>query len=383
MKKKIPLEGTLVDYPPSELLSFILREKKTGALTLQNKSVSKCIYFKDGDVMFAASTNGDYRLGRLLLKKGKITKEQYNKSLGLLARNKKRLGDILLESGHITPPDLFQSLRYQSRKIVSDVLAWEEGRFSFQEGFLPEGVTKLNIKTDEVIRENAERMSAEANTAFIDKVNMLYEKLDTLSYHEILGVDTNARASDIRRKYLEKVKEFHPDRYFHLTDSSITAKLAAIIAVINMANDTLSDDKSRMEYKSLLVKGIQKNKSINNVLIAEEQFKKGLCEFRSSSFAKAIGLFQWAARLHPENASYWSYLSSALSSTGQYKEAEEAVQKAIGLEPYNAEYYVHLGLIYIQDGMIKKARQQFETALEWDPANKKANEELEKLRQKR
>ncbi|MBI4654943.1 MAG: DnaJ domain-containing protein [Nitrospirae bacterium] len=387
MEIEIPAKGTLKDYPLPKLLSCFSKDKKTGTLTLHNNNLSKHIYIKDGYAMSASPSEKDDRLGRLFLKEGRITTEQYSKAVGLLAMANKRIGDILLELGYITPPELFHALSLQTKKIISGAFLWEEGFFSFEENLLPRNIIDLKIKIDALVNEwndKLEKTKTDEKTAFIEKVSELYKKTASLSHYEIFAIPVKASSSEIKKKYLEMVKYFHPDRYLSILDDSIKDKLTAIITAINAAYDVLSDEAKRLDYDSILLRKWQKNTANTSVVNAEEQFKRGFIEFKKGNFWGAVDFFQWATRLNPKKAAYLYYLSLSLKNIPQrHKEAEESILKAIDFEPYNANYYVCLGSIYLQAGINKRAKHQFETALKWDPTNEKAKEGLEKLREKK
>ena len=225
----------------------------------------------------------------------------------------------------------------------------------------------------------------EEDSAFIQKVNQFYENINRFTYYDALGINTNvSSAAEIKEAYLKMVKAYHPDRHNDLSDPSTKDKLTALFTLINKAYNTLSDETKRAEYNASLLKRIPGRTTGKETLRAEEQFKRGLEEFKKGNFWGASDLFRWATRINPEKPKYWAYLSLALSKIpNRGKEAEESILKAIQLEPYNSEYYTHLGIIYLDGGMKKRAVHQFETALSWDPTNKKALKELEKLRETR
>lgn len=379
MKNEIPAKGSLKDYSLSQILTSIATKRKTGILILQNKDIMKLIYIEDGYIIFASTNEEGERLGEILLRTGKITAEQHNKSVMFLNQTDKRIGEIFLELGYLTPRDLYSGLKQQVNEIVLSVFAWENGRFILEETSPPAGVTRLKINIAHILKEGKEP-GYQKNIAFIQRINEIYEKIHTMSYYEILGIDADASQAEIKKRYLEMLKDFHPDKYPHLSEASVKDKLTEITTLLNKAYKILSDETMRFKYDSSLQRWSQKKTVGIKVVNAERQFKRGLEEFKKSNFLSAVDLFHWATVLNPQKAIYWDYLSLTLSNIERYKEAEQSILKAIELAPYNADYYVHLGSLYLKAGLKKRAQQQFEIALKWDSTNIDAQTELEKLK---
>jgi curved DNA-binding protein CbpA len=384
---KIPATGDLKHYSFRQILTYLNKEEKTGILTLENKNVKKSIYIEDGDVIFASSNYDEDRFGRMLIKAGKITPEQCDESLKLSKEVNRRQGMVLVERGYLTPKDLFHELRHQITEIIYGLFLWENGTFSFIETRPSHEFIKLKISMDSLIQEGLSRKEMrkkEEDSSFIQKVNQLYENIDRLTYYDILEINMDVSSAEIKETYLKMVKDYHPDRHSDLHDSSIKDKLTALFTFINKAYNTLSDEAKRAKYNTSLIKKTPGEGPDKEAIKAEEQFKRGVEEFKKGNLWGASDLFRWATRINPEKPKYWAYLSLSSSKIpGRGKEAEESILKAIQLEPNNAEYYTHLGMIYLEGGMKKRAASQFETALNWDPTNKKAMKELEKLREKK
>lgn len=71
----------------------------------------------------------------------------------------------------------------------------------------------------------------------------------------------------------------------------------------------------------------------------------------------AIGAFDQAAKLRPDNASIWKALGVAFASRGEYPKAEEPFRKACRLNPRLPDACLYLGrTLYLQD--------RFDSALE-------------------
>jgi curved DNA-binding protein CbpA len=215
----------------------------------------------------------------------------------------------------------------------------------------------------------------EEEEAFVKRVDELYSNIEKLTANELLEINKNSDAETIKKNYYRLAKEFHPDRYFASNNPEIKDKLPAIFDAISQAYMLLKDDDARKEYFDSLGR-IPKEEDLTPK-DAEEQFRRGVEEFKKGNFWGAADAFKWAIKLNGENAKYWSHLSLAYSRMDKkLKDAEEALLEAIKLEPLNADHYANLGHIYLMAGMKKRAYSQFEKALKLDPGNAKAQKGL-------
>ena len=134
---EIPLKGKIKDISLAKLLVLLNRNRKTGTLSVSNSHITKNVYLKMGDVIFASSTYADDRLGEMLLKAGKITIEQYDKSVEILKSSGKKQGAILVELGYLTPKEIFWGLKYQVNEIIQSMFLLEDVEYEFKEGDIP------------------------------------------------------------------------------------------------------------------------------------------------------------------------------------------------------------------------------------------------------
>jgi curved DNA-binding protein CbpA len=114
----------------------------------------KKVYFKDGDVVFAASNLDEDRLGEFLLRTGKITREQFDASSETVIRTKRKLGAVLFEMGALTAHDLVAQVKLQVKHIILSLFSRPFGRLQFTKGPLPVSeIIPLNMSTGDLILE--------------------------------------------------------------------------------------------------------------------------------------------------------------------------------------------------------------------------------------
>lgn len=153
------LKGSLREYSLPKILTDLHRKRATGTLAVSTPNFTKKAYLVKGDAIFAASSYEDDRLGEMLLKAGKITVEQYDKSVEILKRTKKRQGAILVDLGYLTPKDLFWGVKYQVKEIIYSLFQLEEGECEFVEGDVPaDEVITLKMSMGNLIHEGVKRI---------------------------------------------------------------------------------------------------------------------------------------------------------------------------------------------------------------------------------
>jgi hypothetical protein len=129
------LEGTIRDFGLPDIFQLIGLQRKTGLLTLTNEKdgESVTVTFENGMVVMADSSARrlEDRLGNVLVKQGKVTRERLDEALGVQKQTLQRLGHILTGASAITSRDLRDALAVQISQIVFRVFRWRDGRYLF------------------------------------------------------------------------------------------------------------------------------------------------------------------------------------------------------------------------------------------------------------
>jgi len=127
------LEGTIKDFGLPDIFQLIGLQRKTGLLTLKNEKETVTVIFENGMVVMADSSQKrlEDRLGNVLVKQGKLTKEQLDDVLQVQKATLQRLGHILTTGSHITAKDLKDALQLQVSQLVFKVFRWRDGEYHF------------------------------------------------------------------------------------------------------------------------------------------------------------------------------------------------------------------------------------------------------------
>jgi hypothetical protein len=129
--------GNLKTMELAELLQWLAQGRKTGTLVVDDASVEKRIFFRDGKVVSAASTDPKEHLGHFLVSHGYITEQQLAEAVARQEAAKSLLGKILIEMGLLDAEQLDGMLRLKAEEGIFGLFAWKEAEFRFLDDELP------------------------------------------------------------------------------------------------------------------------------------------------------------------------------------------------------------------------------------------------------
>ena len=152
-------EGLLDEQDFPELLQELSRERWAGALRLENGSDRLGITIDAGRLVFAASSNPDYRLGPRLLRRGVITLRQLEDA-GRGVSPGKRLGTVLVEKGFLDPQELVRGVVDQTRDIILLAFRWATGEYLLEPGPAPGEAITLDMSTPQLILDGISQIEA-------------------------------------------------------------------------------------------------------------------------------------------------------------------------------------------------------------------------------
>lgn len=146
--------------PLPEILATINRYGVPGVLRARHGEVTKEVFFLEGDIIFATSTDRRESLGEYLVRSGEITREQLARSSEELANTPgARHGDVLVRMGYLGQGALGSSVRRQVQAIMWSLFNWNEGSVSFRLGTARDDETfKIKIPTARAILAGCRRI---------------------------------------------------------------------------------------------------------------------------------------------------------------------------------------------------------------------------------
>lgn len=125
------LFGKLEDTPLQELLQVMVGSKVTGRLRLTGRDREGILVFRNGNIVYAASSSARQTLGNLLLLDELVSEDHLSDALDKqhAAKDEQRLGGILIEMGAIDEETLARVVRQQTERVITEFFTWDKAYF--------------------------------------------------------------------------------------------------------------------------------------------------------------------------------------------------------------------------------------------------------------
>ncbi|MGZ4779683.1 MAG: DUF4388 domain-containing protein [Thermoanaerobaculia bacterium] len=190
MSDDLSIQGTLAETTVPDLFRSLIRSSETGMLSLEVVGRNYVIYFQEGRLIFATSSDPDLSLGEILLRGGELSLQQYFTAMERVVMTR-RVGAVLVELGYLKPDELMRAAERQVIAIVVNAMAYRIGTYTieFTSNF-PEGIIALPISTERLILDGVHR---------IEHWSLIYRgigRLDRMLTH-VPGADRRSYALEL------------------------------------------------------------------------------------------------------------------------------------------------------------------------------------------
>lgn len=120
-------------------LLALRKERRTGVFIIDADGIRTTVFLMDGSAVFAEEAPGGETLGRLLVRQGVLTSEQYASVIQIMAdapteQEQLRFGEVAIELGFITGDQLNEGLADQVRWRVVRAFQRADHEWRFEEG---------------------------------------------------------------------------------------------------------------------------------------------------------------------------------------------------------------------------------------------------------
>jgi hypothetical protein len=190
----VQLAGDVRDFALPEVFRLLKMSAKTGALKVNRGEHWGHVYFRHGEVYYAASSSSGPPLGERLVWAGELSSREL---AAVLAEQKaseqpRLLGTLLKEKGLLSQESLERFVREQIEDAVFSLFGWPEAEFHFVNGLAPPvDDIVVSLDAEAVIMEGCRRC---------DEWQMFMERLVSLEKVPHLASATTAEQVTLRAR---------------------------------------------------------------------------------------------------------------------------------------------------------------------------------------
>lgn len=158
MSEELSIQGTLAETTVPDLFRSLVRSVETAIMSLEAVGRNDSIYFTEGKIISAASSDPDMGLGEVLLRGGELNLQQYSQAMERLT-TPRRIGSVLIDLGYLKPDELSRAAERQVCAIVLNAMSYRMGNYTieFTSNF-PDDIIALPLITERLILDGVRRI---------------------------------------------------------------------------------------------------------------------------------------------------------------------------------------------------------------------------------
>jgi uncharacterized protein DUF4388/tetratricopeptide repeat protein len=350
------IEGPLRELGIHDVFQLLDLSRKTGVLrvTSELRRNAGTLYFEDGAIVYAEIRSNPHPLGGLLVRAGRITESDLERARDMQQRggDRRRLGEILVELGAVTPRELQRQVRFQIEEVVFEVMSWREGYFSFIEGPLTDvpAESAVRITTEALLMEGARR---------IDEWTRIENRVPHLGVVAVLAPAPAGAEGDL---------DLLPTEWEVLSLIDGERDVRSIAAALGRSDFDVAKTLFGLESAGLIVLtdrgqgagrtgggggGTPGSDAATLVAEAEDALRR-----RDLTAARPAA--EQAAALQPHDPAVHLLLGRIHLAAGLAAEAVEELRRTLRLDPLRPAAYRHLGYALVASGRFGEAVEQWE-----------------------
>ena len=158
MSEDLSIQGTLAETTVPDLFRTLIRSSETAILSLDAVGRNDVIYFNEGRMIFASSTDPDMGLAETLLRGGELNLQQYNHAMERVVVSR-RIGSLLMEMGYLKPEELSRAVERQASAIVLNAMSYRTGNYTIEfTSDFPDEIIALPLSTERLILDGVRRI---------------------------------------------------------------------------------------------------------------------------------------------------------------------------------------------------------------------------------
>lgn len=354
----MPIEGPLRELGIHDVFQLLDLNRKTGALTVTSfvRDNRGAVYFERGAVIHATIRSNPHPLGQLLLRAGKISEGDLARARDVQTRagEGRRLGEVLVSLGAITPRELERQVRFQVEEVVFELMSWREGFFSFEEREVADAPVEASVRiaTESLLMEGARR---------IDEWSRIEHKVPHVGVVPALAAVDGEHAA---------LLDLLPSEWEVLVAVDGVRDLRAIAGELARSDF----DVARTVY-GLMSTGVLELRDgpapppvAAAAAAAQTYLDAARGALRAGDADAALSAARMAVAITPDAVGARLLLARALTASQRHEEAATELDRALAADAGNGAVLRELGCCAVRRGALEEAAAHWRHALDAAPA---------------
>ena len=343
------IKGSLKEASLPDVLQLLALGRKTGCLSITDRSSLGYIFFEKGRIIYATVVNRRDRIGDILFNSGRINQSQLEEAIRIQdVERDKKFGEILVETGAISRPDLEHYMRVQIEEAVFFLFTWRRGSFTFESDVRPHRQDFLvSIDPEALLLEGARR---------VDEWSQIEKKIPSLDLLFKLDGD-HLDSSDVSLSD-EQI------RLVPLLDG--TRSVSALVEQTGM----VEFDVGKALYGLITAgfvhsagrKEAEQKPAVPDVRVDEHR-NLGVAFYRTGMLDESLREFRRVVELRPSDGSAYFFLGLVHFKQAQWQQAIEAFRQAAELGGSQPALLHNLALAYEKAGSLDQAEATYADAV--------------------
>jgi hypothetical protein len=333
------IEGPLRELGIHDVFQLLDLSRKTGRLRVASalRDNEGAVFFDRGRVIAASIRSNPHPLGELLLRAGKIGEGDLARARSQQdARTpRRRLGEILVEFGVITPRELERQVRLQVETVIFELMSWQEGTFRFEEGDVSDAPTDAvgSISTESLLMEGARR---------IDEWARIAPRIPHLGLIPVLAPLDEKQPSQL---------DLLPNEWEMLASIDGATDLRGIAQRLGRSEFEVARIAYGLASTDVIALRAPEARAWNDALAGDDTgYHLARCRgaLAAAQYEEALAAATAAIAASPSLADARLLAGRALGALGRHEEAYEELRRAAEFDPASADVQLALGVAAVR-----------------------------------
>ena len=359
------IEGPLRELGIHDVFQLLDLSRKTGVLRVTSdlRHNAGTVYFETGTIVFAEIRSNPHPLGALLLRTGKISEADLERARDMQARqgDSRRLGQILVALGALSPRELERQMRFQIEEVVFEMMSWHEGFFSFGEEPVTVPADAVRIRTEALLMEGARR---------IDEWSRIEKRVPHLGVVPQLAPPLEGDAGEL---------DLLPAEWELLALIEGTRDVRTLATELGRSDFDVAKTLFGLESAGVVVlvdQGPAKRERVTTTAQLAELVASAEDALVRKDLGRARAEAEQAAALYPHDSTVHLLLGRIQLAAARPGDAADELRRALHLDPLLVAAHRMLGYALVASGRFAEAVEQWE---QWERLASRSDAETAQL----